>query len=127
MTVGRMYAQSRLKKKGIYCISPRSINVSGSIDCVCFDKVSIGYFASAFGGRILLKILILFQTGTLTEEGLDMWGVVPVLDKQCQPPVKDIKSMEKGHILFGMVTCHSLTIIDGKLSGDPLDLKVGRL
>jgi hypothetical protein len=26
--------------------------------------------------------------------------------------------------LVGMVTCHSLTIIDGKLSGDPLDLKV---
>lgn len=41
MTVGRMYAQSRLQKKGIYCISPRSINVSGSIDCVCFDKVHL--------------------------------------------------------------------------------------
>lgn len=40
MTVGRMYAQKRLKNNNIYCISPRSINVSGSIDCVCFDKVS---------------------------------------------------------------------------------------
>lgn len=39
MTVGRMYAQSRLQQQGIYCISPRTINVSGSIDCVCFDKV----------------------------------------------------------------------------------------
>ena len=39
MTVGRFYAQSRLQKKNIFCISPRSINVSGSIDCVCFDKV----------------------------------------------------------------------------------------
>lgn len=39
MTVGRMYAQKRLKTNNIYCISPRSINVSGSIDCVCFDKV----------------------------------------------------------------------------------------
>lgn len=40
MTVGQMYAQSRLKKHKIYCISPRSINVAGSINCVCFDKVS---------------------------------------------------------------------------------------
>ncbi|EEB12615.1 cation-transporting ATPase fly, putative [Pediculus humanus corporis] len=101
MTVGRMYAQSRLQKKGIYCISPRSINVSGSIDCVCFDK-----------------------TGTLTEDGLDMWGVVPVSEKKCQNPVTDPKNLERSHILYGMVTCHSLTIIDGKLSGDPLDLKM---
>lgn len=39
MTVGRFYAQIRLKKQEIYCISPRSINISGSVDCVCFDKV----------------------------------------------------------------------------------------
>lgn len=39
MTVGRMYAQARLEKSNIFCISPRTINVSGSINCVCFDKV----------------------------------------------------------------------------------------
>lgn len=39
MTIGQMYGQSRLKKHHIYCISPRSINVAGSINCVCFDKV----------------------------------------------------------------------------------------
>lgn len=39
MTVGRFYAQIRLKRKEIFCISPRTINVSGSINCVCFDKV----------------------------------------------------------------------------------------
>ncbi len=27
-------------------------------------------------------------------------------------------------LLKGMATCHSLTIIDGTLNGDPLDLKV---
>lgn len=41
MTVGRIYAQKRLKTKNIFCISPRIINVSGSINCVCFDKVCI--------------------------------------------------------------------------------------
>ena len=38
MTIGSIYAQKRLRKRDIFCISPRSINVSGSIDCVCFDK-----------------------------------------------------------------------------------------
>lgn len=41
MTVGRFYAQKRLQENQIFCISPRIINVSGSIDCVCFDKVSL--------------------------------------------------------------------------------------
>lgn len=39
MAVGSFYAQKRLEKNNIFCISPRSITVAGSIDCVCFDKV----------------------------------------------------------------------------------------
>lgn len=39
MAVGRFYAQKRLERNNIFCISPRSITVAGSIDCVCFDKV----------------------------------------------------------------------------------------
>ena len=41
MTVGRLHAQKRLKKKNIFCTLPRTINVAGSINCICFDKVSI--------------------------------------------------------------------------------------
>jgi cation-transporting ATPase 13A2 len=55
MTVGTVYAQSRLKKKSIYCISPPRINVGGKLKLICFDK-----------------------TGTLTEDGLDIWGVLDV-------------------------------------------------
>ncbi|XP_046432017.1 polyamine-transporting ATPase 13A3 isoform X1 [Neodiprion fabricii] len=101
MTVGRLVAQNRLQNKKIYCTSPRAINVSGSIDCVCFDK-----------------------TGTLTEDGLDMWGVVPISNKMFQSPVKDISTLELDEVLVGMVTCHSITLIDRQLSGDPLDLKM---
>ncbi|XP_055714492.1 polyamine-transporting ATPase 13A3 isoform X2 [Phlebotomus papatasi] len=103
MTVGRMNAQQRLKKKAIYCISPRSINVSGSIDCVCFDK-----------------------TGTLTEEGLDMWGVVPAdgSGTNLAAPLRDVSRLPPGHLLSGMVTCHSITVMCGELKGDPLDLKM---
>ena len=72
-----------------------------------------------------MELTSLFQTGTLTEDGLDMWGIVPVADRKFQVPIKCVEKMDyKEEFLVGMVTCHSLTIIDGKLSGDPLDLKV---
>ena len=38
MTVGTYYAQSRLKKLKIFCISPQRINVCGKMKLVCFDK-----------------------------------------------------------------------------------------
>ncbi|XP_033335964.2 polyamine-transporting ATPase anne boleyn isoform X1 [Megalopta genalis] len=101
MTVGRLVAQRRLEHSKIYCTSPRTINVSGSIDCICFDK-----------------------TGTLTEDGLDMWGVVPAVEKKFQLPVKDIASLPLNDLLNGMVTCHGITIIDNQPVGDPLDLKM---
>lgn len=43
MAVGQYYAQKRLEKNKIFCISPRTITVAGSIDCVCFDKVGQAY------------------------------------------------------------------------------------
>ncbi|KAH8418163.1 hypothetical protein KR009_007113 [Drosophila setifemur] len=102
MTVGRFYAQKRLKASEIFCISPRSINVAGSINCCCFDK-----------------------TGTLTEDGLDMWGVVPKSStNQFQIPLKDVVRLPYENFLFGMVTCHSITVMNGIMMGDPLDLKM---
>ncbi|XP_016944123.1 LOW QUALITY PROTEIN: polyamine-transporting ATPase 13A3 [Drosophila suzukii] len=102
MTVGRFYAQKRLKASEIFCISPRSINVAGGINCCCFDK-----------------------TGTLTEDGLDMWGVVPKSStNQFQIPLKTVDRLPYDHFLFGMVTCHSITIMNGTMMGDPLDLKM---
>ncbi|KAK9746650.1 P5-type ATPase cation transporter [Popillia japonica] len=101
MTVGRFYAQNRLQKKQIFCISPRSINVSGSIDCVCFDK-----------------------TGTLTEDGLDLLCVVPVEGKKFQKPVHNVETLPYNAFVCGLVSCHSLTVINKQISGDPLDLKV---
>lgn len=39
MTAGVVYAQRRLKKVGIFCISPQRINICGQLNLVCFDKV----------------------------------------------------------------------------------------
>ncbi|XP_019699180.2 probable cation-transporting ATPase 13A3 isoform X2 [Harpegnathos saltator] len=101
MTVGKLYAQARLKRAQIYCINNRVINVSGSINCVCFDK-----------------------TGTLTEDGLDMWGIVPCTNGIFGEAETDIPKLQNHPLFEGMLVCHSLTLIDDKLCGDPLDAKM---
>ncbi|XP_061594430.1 polyamine-transporting ATPase 13A3 isoform X2 [Cololabis saira] len=103
MTAGIVYAQRRLKRIGIFCISPQRINICGQINLVCFDK-----------------------TGTLTEDGLDLWGIQRV-ERGCFHSSEGNASKEnnvKTHFVACMATCHSLTKIEGQLSGDPLDLKM---
>lgn len=102
MTVGTYYAQSRLRKKGIFCISPPRINVSGKLKLVCFDK-----------------------TGTLTEDGLEVWGVLEVERGKLGAPVMDVSSIRHtSHLIAGMASCHSLTYLHGNLTGDPLDVRM---
>jgi magnesium-transporting ATPase (P-type) len=68
--------------------------------------------------------MVTLQTGTLTEDGLDMWGVLPVAERRFQVGVNDVTQLGREPLLLGMASCHSLTLIDGALSGDPLDVKV---
>ncbi|XP_010622393.1 probable cation-transporting ATPase 13A5 isoform X4 [Fukomys damarensis] len=103
LTIGIVYAQKRLKKKKIFCISPQRINMCGQINLVCFDK-----------------------TGTLTEDGLDLWGTVPTADN-CFQEVHSFdsgKAVPWGPLCAAMASCHSLILLDGTIQGDPLDLKM---
>ncbi|XP_070609984.1 polyamine-transporting ATPase 13A3 isoform X4 [Erythrolamprus reginae] len=103
LTAGIVYAQRRLKKLGIFCISPQRINICGQLDLVCFDK-----------------------TGTLTEDGLDLWGIQRVEGGRFQRPEESAcpESLVRSPFVACMAACHSLTKIEGVLSGDPLDLKM---
>ncbi|XP_060054474.1 polyamine-transporting ATPase 13A3 isoform X2 [Erinaceus europaeus] len=103
MTAGIVYAQRRLKKVGIFCISPQRINICGQLNLVCFDK-----------------------TGTLTEDGLDLWGIQRVENARYLLPEESVcnEMLVKSQFVACMATCHSLTKIEGVLSGDPLDLKM---
>ncbi|XP_006766735.2 PREDICTED: probable cation-transporting ATPase 13A2 isoform X4 [Myotis davidii] len=55
MTVCTLYAQSRLRSQGIFCIHPLRINLGGKLRLVCFDKVlEEGPAAdAAFGSQVL--------------------------------------------------------------------------
>uniref|UniRef100_A0A8D0HA81 Cation-transporting ATPase n=1 Tax=Sphenodon punctatus TaxID=8508 RepID=A0A8D0HA81_SPHPU len=103
LTMGIIYTQRRLKKKGIFCISPQRINMCGQLNLVCFDK-----------------------TGTLTEDGLDLWGFVSAKGNSFQN-VHSFTSGEPwpwGPVCGAMASCHALVVLDGQIQGDPLDLKM---
>ncbi|KII92069.1 hypothetical protein PLICRDRAFT_103455 [Plicaturopsis crispa FD-325 SS-3] len=109
LSIGTSFAIGRLRKIGIYCISPSRVNVGGKVNVCCFDK-----------------------TGTLTEDGLDILGVRG-LDRSSQrfgellDDVHDLPSgnpKDKASFLHALATCHSLKMVDGAAIGDPLDVKM---
>ena len=107
LSIGTSFAIGRLRKLGIFCISPSRVNVGGRINVCCFDK-----------------------TGTLTEDGLDILGV-RALDRNAQrfgELLEDARDMpssnDKANFSYALATCHSLKMVDGDIIGDPLDVKM---
>lgn len=101
MTVCTLYAQSRLRGQGVFCIHPLRINLAGKLQLVCFDK-----------------------TGTLTEDGLDVMGVVPLKGQAFLPLVPEPRRLPVGPLLRALATCHALTRLQDTPVGDPMDLKM---
>ncbi|XP_038387765.1 polyamine-transporting ATPase 13A2 isoform X4 [Canis lupus familiaris] len=101
MTVCTLYAQSRLRSQGIFCIHPLRINLGGKLQLVCFDK-----------------------TGTLTEDGLDVMGVVPLKGQAFLPLVPEPRRLPVGPLLRALATCHALSRLQDTPVGDPMDLKM---
>ncbi|CAK5281584.1 unnamed protein product [Mycena citricolor] len=107
LSIGTSFAIGRLRKLGIFCISPSRVNVGGKVNVCCFDK-----------------------TGTLTEDGLDILGA-RALDRSGQQfgeLLEDVHDLPLGKdratFLHAMATCHSLKMVDGHVIGDPLDVKM---
>ena len=125
MSVGIVFAMTRLRSKNIFCISPPRINLAGQIDTFVFDK-----------------------TGTLTAEGLTVLGFRPTARGQAQDfssfanftadattltPEADWwldKDAETKRNLYStllaeaMASCTAVTTVNGNLVGDPLDVQM---
>lgn len=57
-----------------------------------------------------------------------MWGVVPVESGTIQNPAKELHVLStNSRLIKGMASCHSLTLINDTLVGDPLDVKVDNI
>ncbi|GAM23432.1 hypothetical protein SAMD00019534_066070 [Acytostelium subglobosum LB1] len=108
MSVGTGFALVRLKKRGIFCISPPRLNMAGKIQVFCFDK-----------------------TGTITEDGLDFYGVLAPSREQSDRnkfgefiTSSSMASFNDRIFKMIMASCHSLSTINNMVSGDPLELKI---
>lgn len=69
-------------------------------------------------GRVFL------QTGTLTEDGLDVWGVMEGGPAGFSELVSEPRFLPHGHMLTGLACCHTVTLLRGQPLGDPLELKM---
>ena len=124
------HSLDRLKRLDIYSISRDAMTSLGSINLVIFDK-----------------------TGTLTEEHVEMKGYLPVKynfskkefefsnymndvvncskttvshykKKINVPTFKNIDNDLKQLYIECLATCHNLTLVKGKIIGDPIDIKM---
>ncbi|XP_076022401.1 polyamine-transporting ATPase 13A2 isoform X2 [Genypterus blacodes] len=101
LSSGIFYAQRRLKKQGIFCISPPRINLCGKVSLFCFDK-----------------------TGTLTEDGLDVLGVVEAQHSGFSELVPEPRFLSPGPMLSGLACCHTVALLAGRPIGDSLEVKM---
>ncbi|WFD31077.1 hypothetical protein MSPP1_002108 [Malassezia sp. CBS 17886] len=114
MSIGTAFAIARLRHRGIFCISPTRVNIAGKVNVVAFDK-----------------------TGTLTEDGLDVLGARTVVPGAMQfselhqatadIPTDAFDVSGERHplvLLHALATCHGLKLVDDRVIGDPLDVKM---
>ncbi|MCL4126860.1 UNVERIFIED_CONTAM: hypothetical protein GTU68_048858 [Idotea baltica] len=103
ITAINLWAQKRLQKNKIFCLSSNYINLAGPVDLVCFDK-----------------------TGTLTEDDLSLEGVLPCENSEFLPAINDLYSLPNlSKFTQTMATCHSVAKTpDGGYLGHPLDIKI---
>ncbi|WFD03856.1 hypothetical protein MOBT1_002552 [Malassezia obtusa] len=108
MSIGTAFAIVRLRRQGVFCISPTRVNMGGKVNVVCFDK-----------------------TGTLTEDGLDVLGTRTIgADRQFSELHASSAEAAPEHddaplaLMYALTTCHSLKVVHGEVIGDPLDVKM---
>ena len=130
LSLGMSYSLYRLKKYNIFCINRERITLLGTINTIVFDK-----------------------TGTLTENFLDINGFIPIsinqklntfefIDfcsdlKKYYNIIKEYLIVKKDNnsyysknkdllklYLECLASCHCLSIINKKIIGDPIDVKM---
>lgn len=71
-----------------------------------------------------IRVLLFLQTGTLTEEGLDVWGVMEGGPAGFSALIPEPRLLPPGPMLSGLAGCHTVTLLQGQPLGDPLELKM---
>lgn len=96
LSIAVFYAIRRLKQGKINVSLPNSINIAGKVKMTVFDK-----------------------TGTLTEEGLTLQCVLSATDGHIS---EELTINVPQQMRLALASCHTLSIIDNKICGDPIDI-----
>jgi cation-transporting ATPase 13A3/4/5 len=130
--IGISYAISRLKEKGVTCIARERVNVAGRINMICFDKTGTltEDHLDVFGFRTVKFTSNSFQFDNFVEK-LD--NVVEdnynyyrerMLNKDNEHWKLDKHKDINSYFIENLATCHSLTRVNDKLMGDPIDIRM---
>jgi cation-transporting P-type ATPase 13A2 len=95
LSVGLQISNKKLKEDNIKCNNVERIYLSGNIDMAIFDK-----------------------TGTLTSEGMEFLYI-----DNCNSKMRRIEEVDL-YTRIGLSSCHSVYELDGKYSGDVLDIQM---
>jgi cation-transporting ATPase 13A3/4/5 len=102
ITVGQVNAAKRLQKLGVFCLNSQRITLCGKLRVFCFDK-----------------------TGTITKEGLDFRGCVPIDKNAFVSEVNNVTSKElNSHMKFALASCHAVGSLNGELVGNQVEVKM---
>ncbi|DAZ97714.1 TPA: hypothetical protein N0F65_009613 [Lagenidium giganteum] len=105
ITVGQVNAAKRLTGQGVFCLNPQRITLCGKVRVFCFDK-----------------------TGTITKQGLDYRGCVPVA-AGAQPTFtdefNDMTSSSLSQVMkYALASCHAVGSLNGELVGNEVEVKM---
>ena len=134
LSVGVNYALSALRQKGVHCISPAKINVAGKVRVICFDKtgtltsdgMDMKGVRPVHNGHFIDFIDSSQQAGQLQAEEKQM-----DVDTHLSTPISSSSpasssSFPQSVLRMALSSCHSLTVVDGALVGDPLEVQIFR-
>ena len=103
MSAGASFAVMRLRKSGIYCVVPKTVNIAGRCNIFCFDK-----------------------TGTLTKDHMDVFCLKPVLkDGSFGEETREMNDRLPEQLIWCVAACHSVVKLSmHETIGDPLEVKM---
>lgn len=129
--IGISYALFRLRKWGIICINRDRVNVSGRVNMVCFDKTGTltedhldvyGFRPSKLSKSVFSFDSFAGSVKEIQKEAYDYYKEMAVKDETgaSRNKPKDLKKL----FVECLASCHGITRVDGKIIGDPIDVKM---
>jgi cation-transporting ATPase 13A2 len=130
--IGISYSLSRLKKWGIICINRERVNLAGRVNMICFDKT----------GTLTEDHLDVygFRPTRLDKDGVFNFDNFLSSCKNMQissfdyykqkaenlqtPGIKNKNKDLNGFFVECLASCHGITRVNGKIIGDPIDVKM---